>query len=251
MNFADRIAVRLGDPATRAGVLDEPALEAVAAAGYDAALLGIEGPYSAQFEELRLGNPQPSTTTADGTWAKLGSPDRTEASFVVTGPGGQGPRIDALWRGAVIARVAHDRSTITAADTSWTAPPGEPAVRATASVDVAFSTAPPPTPAPMSLPIAAPLLVRDADVSIAELLADSGTVRERLDPLGLERPNPDALPRRVPLPVVWVLPLELFDDPDWPGAASGMNASEARAARRAAAAAWLADQGVALAAVTT
>jgi hypothetical protein len=120
-----------------------------------------------------------------------------------------------------------------------------------AAVSVGFSPAPPPVSSPLSLPIAAPLLVRDADVSILQLLADSYEVRSRLEPLGLERAMTQPLPRREPLPVVWVVPAELFDDPDWPGAEPDMSPSEARAARRSSAGGWLAAQGIALATAPT
>lgn len=311
MNAVDAVAVRLGDPAARGSVLDEAALAAVVAAGYDAAELAAEGPYSAVFDELRLGLAMPSAATANAVWGLTGSSDRTEASFTLALPRGDGPRIDALWRGAVVARVVHDRSTIASADITRPslgtidadivadlgALPANPATLESerrarllerlragldqpdaldderldvllrdagaasvaellagaanpAAVQVAFSPAPPAAPQVLVLPITAALLVRDAGASIAQLLADSRAVAEALEPLALERANPDNLPRRRPIVLVWLLPAEVFDDIDWPGADPGMTPDQARAARRAAAAEWLAEQGIALAAFT-
>ncbi|MFC3077462.1 hypothetical protein ACFODL_05100 [Phenylobacterium terrae] len=51
-----------------------------------------------------------------------------------------------------------------------------------------------------------------------------------------------------PAPVIWFVPAQSFEDADWPGPAGGSNAQRA-SARQARAAAWLADQGVALAGV--
>jgi hypothetical protein len=311
VNAVDAVAIRLGDPAARDGVFDEAALAAVVAAGYDAAALEAEGPYSAVFDELRLGLAAPSTATANAVWGLTGSSDRTEASFTIQLPGGDGPRIDALWRGAVVARVVHDRSTITEVavtrpalgtidadiESDLGALPTDPAALESerrarlierlrerldqpdaldddrldeilrdagaadvgellagtanpAAVTVAFSPSPPPAPQVLVLPVTAALLVRDVGASIAGLLADSRAAADALEPLALQRANPDRLPRRRPIVVVWLLPQATFDDSDWPGAEADMTPDQARAARRAAAAAWLAEQGIALAAFT-
>ena len=92
------------------------------------------------------------------------------------------------------------------------------------------------------LPIAAVLLIRDQPLSVADLLRDSKTIRERLKQLGLERPPDGSLRLRNPIIVVWVVPATVFDDPDWPGADGD--------ARRKAAGKWLAREGIGLAAVT-
>jgi hypothetical protein len=108
----------------------------------------------------------------------------------------------------------------------------------------------PPNDAPavsMGLPVTAALLIRDAGFSLAALLAESALVREQLIPQGLERPADPALPRRQSLLVVWVLPLAVFDDGDWPGGAAG-SPDARRAPRRQAAGRWLAREGIALAA---
>lgn len=311
MNFADATVVALGDPTTRAALFDEDALASVVAAGYDAPLLAAQAPYSAVFDELRLGVAAPQVATANGVWNLVGGVDRTEASFTISGVGPGTARIDALWRGSVVARVVHETATITDVVTTWPglgtidddivadlgALPADPAaleaarrtrllerlrvsldqparlsdVRLTevladagltsvgelietargtiapAAATLTFSPAPPANPAPLALPITAAVLARDGGFSVAQLLADTRLVVERLAPLSLDRPVEPSLHRRAPIVAIWVVPPETFDDDDWPGATAGMNAAQGRAARRAAAAAWLADAGIGLA----
>lgn len=104
-------------------------------------------------------------------------------------------------------------------------------------------------PSPVALPVAAAVLIRDAGFSIAQLLMESKMVRERLDRMGLDRPVNSSFRLRQPLLIVWVVPVSVFDDTDWPGGAPGMNDNQLRAARRAQAGAWLAREGIGL--VTT
>jgi hypothetical protein len=96
------------------------------------------------------------------------------------------------------------------------------------------------------LPLTALLLLRDAGFSVAELVAESNAVRERVGALGVERPADAALPRRVPVLIVWVIPPAVFDDPDWPPTTTG-SPQEQRTARRSAAGSWLAREGIGLA----
>ena len=101
---------------------------------------------------------------------------------------------------------------------------------------------------PRRLPLTVAVLVRDAPTSLAGLLADSALLRRRLGEGGYA-PAPDpALRQRFPVVVAWVLPASTFDDADWPGGDSG-SAEARRRARRAAATAWLAGRGIAVATV--
>jgi hypothetical protein len=118
-----------------------------------------------------------------------------------------------------------------------------------ASVRVSFSPADAPEPTARLLPIAAAILIRDIGLSIAQLIADTRTVREQLRSLGLDRPSSPDIPLREPFIVTWAVPATLFDDADWPGAAAGMSPDGARAARRMQAGAWLAREGIGLVAV--
>jgi hypothetical protein len=101
---------------------------------------------------------------------------------------------------------------------------------------------------PRRLPLSVAVLARGAPTSLAGLLADSALLRRRLEEGGYA-PAPDpALRQRFPVVVAWVMPASVFDDADWPGGDTG-SAEERRSARRAAAAAWLAERGIAIATV--
>jgi hypothetical protein len=113
-------------------------------------------------------------------------------------------------------------------------------------VTVTFSPPDPAPPSPRALPIAAAIMIRDAGFSVAQLLMESKMARERLDRMGVERQADPAFRLREPLLIVWVVPVSIFDDADWPGGAQGMNNDQLRTARRAAAGAWLAREGIGL-----
>jgi hypothetical protein len=101
---------------------------------------------------------------------------------------------------------------------------------------------------PRRLPVTVAVLARDAPTSLAGLLADSARLRRRLDDAGSAPPADPALRQRFPVVVAWVMPANVFDDTDWPGGDTG-SAHERRLARRAAAAGWLAERGIAIATV--
>jgi hypothetical protein len=109
------------------------------------------------------------------------------------------------------------------------------------TMTVTFSPPAPVVESPRALPLAALLLVRDAPVSLADLLAGTSAVRDRARALGIERPHDPELHPRSRVVVIWVVPATLFDDTDWPGANP--------AARRTMAGAWLAESGIGLAAL--
>jgi hypothetical protein len=125
-----------------------------------------------------------------------------------------------------------------------------PEVDPTGVVRVTYAAPQPVVDTPRFIPVTVALLVRDASASITDFLVDSRRVRERLDLAGLVPVAKRELPIRQPVIVAWVVPIDWFDDTDWPGATEVMNANQRRAARRAAATAWLANEGVGLVAVT-
>jgi hypothetical protein len=244
VNYVDQQLLRLADPATRANVFDQLALEQIVAAAYDADAMGVAGPFAAVFDELRLGVAASPLAAFEGTWSPVGGADKTEAHFRLTGLGDDGPpRVDAFWRGSVTARFALAGDPITSVVTTT------PDAR-TIDAQVTFAEPRPVSAAAAPLPLAAVVLVRDAaGLSLAELLADSKSVRERLRAYGAEQPPDPVLRLRETLVVVWVVPEALFDDGDWPGGGAGTPA-ERRAARRIAAGTWLAREGIGLAATS-
>jgi hypothetical protein len=115
-------------------------------------------------------------------------------------------------------------------------------------LQVGFSPAADAVAAPAPLPIAATVLIRDQGVSIAQLLFESKMLREQLTERGVVVPAKSSLPALNPFLAVWLLPITVFDDAAWPGAGADQDAL--RADRRRKAAAWLAPEGIVIAAVT-
>ncbi len=115
MNFEDRVFVRLADATTRSPLFDQPALEQILSAAYD---VQVQGPFNALFDEFEMGFALSQQGIIEGMWGSIGSADRVQARLLTANLGGSPPgRIDALWRGAIVARVASANSRITAAET--------------------------------------------------------------------------------------------------------------------------------------
>jgi len=72
MDYTDSILVKLADSAQRGTIFDAASLGQMAAAAYDADAMGLEGPFSAVFDELRLGYSISPLATVDGSWAPTG-----------------------------------------------------------------------------------------------------------------------------------------------------------------------------------
>ena len=87
MDYVDQTLVRLADPATRQSLFDQAALEQVALAAYDATSMSVQGPYSATFDEFRLGLAARPLGALEGTWSPVSAVERTEAHFQVAGFG--------------------------------------------------------------------------------------------------------------------------------------------------------------------
>jgi hypothetical protein len=105
VNFVDRTFVTLGDPATRPDVLDSEALEVILGVAYDPDGLAIEGPFTAVFEDFRMGFTVTPRATLEGAWTSAGGTQRSDALFrIAAAHAHDAPRIDALWRGAIAAR---------------------------------------------------------------------------------------------------------------------------------------------------
>ncbi len=239
MDFVDRTVVALADDSTRGALFDQDALERLLEAAYDASGMGLEGPFSADFGDFRMGWAPDPLGVLDGTWNVVGAVERTEARFRLTGVSPNGlPRVDALWRGQITARYRRGGEPITAVAT-------QTSDDRTISATITFDEPAPVSQAARALPMAVALLVR-AELFAADLLREVGIVRERLTALGVERPPDDGLQPRRSFVVGLIVPETVFDDDDWPGATSGMSQPQQRAARRAAAGSWLAREGIGL-----
>jgi hypothetical protein len=108
VNFEDSAVVALADESTRAGLFDQDSLSQLLACAYDGEAMGpFQGNLQPLFEDFEVGYAAPSFATVDGRWAETGGTDRTEAHMRIAGLGGvAAPRVDALWRGAILARYA-------------------------------------------------------------------------------------------------------------------------------------------------
>jgi hypothetical protein len=172
----DAAVRRLTEPATRATLLHPVSLERMVGAAYDVSALGLEGPYQAVCDELRLG---PVASAA-------GDGEEVHAS------GGRGA-VDAVWRGWIVGRAAGgDRTPAAFAN----------AVRRAPATGVAAT----PNRTPWRLPIVAAILVRDVALPIADVLRESRTIRHDLAALGVETTVAGARGLRAPLLIVWLVP---------------------------------------------
>ena len=124
MNFVDATLVRLATPGSRRAVFDEIALRQLAEAAYDADALALDGPFDVVFDEFVLGGPPAAKSLVEGQIRQGGAIPATEAHLTVTGIGGAPPRVDALWRGAVLARYRIGGEPIVAVNGGWVSASG-------------------------------------------------------------------------------------------------------------------------------
>lgn len=123
MNYVDRTLVQMASPLTRGGLFDTPGLEQIVRAAYDAEAMNVEGPYQAVFDELQLGYAVLQLGTMEGFWSPAGGMERVEARFQISGMGnGSAIRVDALWRGSIVARVAPPSGKVIHVEATWPQP---------------------------------------------------------------------------------------------------------------------------------
>jgi hypothetical protein len=115
-----------------------------------------------------------------------------------------------------------------------------------ATLQVGFSDPQATTPELKPMPICAAMLIRDAPLDLAGMLAESRRMRELLQAQGAERPPQYSAIGQVPVVVAWVIPATVFDDPDWPGGTAGAGAAQNNAQRRLAASRWLSREAIGL-----
>ncbi|TMQ04822.1 MAG: hypothetical protein E6J90_50495 [Deltaproteobacteria bacterium] len=105
-------------------MFDQVGLEGIARAAYDADAMSIGPPYSAVFDKVFVGLSLPARTRADAAWGPT-SGERYEGRLMLFGFGGVGAvRVDALWRGAIVASAASPLAHIDRVLTSWPDPGG-------------------------------------------------------------------------------------------------------------------------------
>jgi hypothetical protein len=123
VNFVDVTLLQLADPVRRGALFDGEALEAIATAAYGEDTASLEGPFQPIFEELTLGLAIAGRSTVDGWWTD--SAGRHEGRFVIAGLGREpAARVDAFWRGAIVARVSPATGRIVEAISAWPDPSG-------------------------------------------------------------------------------------------------------------------------------
>lgn len=113
MDFIDSALIRLADPASRAAVFDDAALEQMTQSAYDVAALSLSGPYSPVFDKLRLGVSVAPLGVAEGVIRNQNGVPTADVDIQL---GGLGPllpaRVDALWYGSIVARAVAADSRI-------------------------------------------------------------------------------------------------------------------------------------------
>lgn len=112
MDFVDTTLLRLADPVSRGAVLDDISLAQLVAASRDIDGLDVAAPYAPVFDTLRFFYQDDRAAALCGSWMTLGHADRTELNVQASGLGAPGPRIDALWTGAITATARPSDSTI-------------------------------------------------------------------------------------------------------------------------------------------
>ncbi len=120
MNYVDFTLVRLADEALRAALFDQDALEQLTFAAYDADAMALGPPYSAIFDDVVAGVSMPRRSTAEAIWDLSSGGDRREGRAILFGLGSD-PRIrvDALWRGALVAQSSSPLSRIVRVVSAW------------------------------------------------------------------------------------------------------------------------------------
>lgn len=120
MDYVDFTLVRLADEASRAVLFDQPGLEQIALTAYDTDTMLLGGPYTAIFDEVVVGLTIPRRGTAEIMWGPVTGAERQEGRMTLLGLSNTaGVRVDALWRGAVVARAVSPLSRIERVLTAW------------------------------------------------------------------------------------------------------------------------------------
>jgi len=113
----------MADPTTRGTLFDSETLEQMAVAAYGADTATLSGPYQPVFDEMIIGLSIPGRSTVDGWW-NAGT-THNEGRFIIAGMGRESiVRIDALWRGGIVARTTPATGKIIEEISQWPDPSG-------------------------------------------------------------------------------------------------------------------------------
>ncbi len=121
MNFVDSNLVQIADSTSRPKYFSSDELSAIAAVAFDADGMGLGGPFTAIFDSLTFGYAISATATLDGQWGLPSAHEKTSTSLTIRGLQNQDSAyVDALWRGAIVARATTSLAPIESVALQWT-----------------------------------------------------------------------------------------------------------------------------------
>ncbi|HEX8346003.1 MAG TPA: hypothetical protein VF657_14875 [Actinoplanes sp.] len=251
MNAADKVLLRLADPAARAGLLNADALLELATVCYEIDPATVAGPTTAAYDRVDLAVPLAPERSATARAMRAG--DAMPWDLLVTWDAGSepAPGADAVVVAHLAVRAAGAGGVIDEVDVTAPVPVPGPSGdgRETLGLRLHMSALPDPAgAAPLVLPVVIAFLVADGAAAPRELLRATAAARRAARPYPVPELPSNSPPRRTERCVCWLVPAAAFDDDGWPGGTGG-NADVQRSARLAAARGWLATQGIAV--VTT
>ena len=103
-------------------MFDDVALAQMLSAQYDTDSMPLSGPYSAVFDQLELGVSLASPVTISGAFDGPRSGERTNLSVVLNGLGASAVRVDALWKGRIVAHATVGGGNVDQVETAWPDP---------------------------------------------------------------------------------------------------------------------------------
>lgn len=248
MDAADAALLQLADPTQRAALLGSDDLVQVALASYAIDAGTVVGDTTAVFDQLDLTVTLVTDVQASYRWGRATDPLATEGTATLSGLAAPQPGADAIWVGSVVVRTSGGDGVITAADPSDTGHTADGEDHLAVGLTFSAPTAVVPATPPLVLPVVVAFLVAADAEGPLSLLRRSDAARRAAARYPVLPPPAQAPLRMRERSVCWVLPATAFDDAGWPGGGTGTPAQK-RAARLAAARAWLITQGIAL--VTT
>lgn len=112
MDFVDGTLLGLADAAGRGALLDQAALAQMTMAAFDVTAAPLQGPFALDVETAELGLELAPRLVLEGSWTLPGGLP-TDARFRIEGVrSGMPLRVEALWRGNLIARAVPQDSRI-------------------------------------------------------------------------------------------------------------------------------------------